>query len=165
MKRHVFGVGMALAGLSLILSSGGCGIIGGGLLGGIIGYQSGEALAGAAIGAAVRFRRRIRLKPNRSRGRCWRPSLARWSSSPAVPPTGASVRSARSWRTNRSRPKNRRHPGESYFRRSASYRPFSHSSASSVLPGGTAPRPFLGSFLLFPIDAAFRKRPWFLVYR
>jgi len=53
MKRHVFGVGMALAGLSLILSSGGCGIIGGGLLGGIIGYQSGEALAGAAIGAAV----------------------------------------------------------------------------------------------------------------
>lgn len=39
--------------LAMGVGSSGCGMIGGALLGGIIGHQSGEALAGALIGGAI----------------------------------------------------------------------------------------------------------------
>ncbi|MBN1123861.1 MAG: hypothetical protein JXA82_02560 [Sedimentisphaerales bacterium] len=53
MKKGAFSVALLLAILSLLIPCSGCGILGGALLGGVIGYQSGEACAGALIGAAV----------------------------------------------------------------------------------------------------------------
>ncbi len=47
-----FGLGLLLT-MAIAVGSSGCGMIGGALLGGIIGYQSGEALAGALIGGAI----------------------------------------------------------------------------------------------------------------
>ncbi|MBN1816959.1 MAG: hypothetical protein JW828_06335 [Sedimentisphaerales bacterium] len=53
MKKRFFSVARVLATLSLLIPCCGCGMLGGAMLGGIIGYQSGEACAGALIGAAV----------------------------------------------------------------------------------------------------------------
>ncbi len=60
-KEAVKTAGLAVLGICLVLA-GGCGLravpivgaaVGGGLIGGIIGYQSGEALAGALIGGGI----------------------------------------------------------------------------------------------------------------
>ena len=53
MKRCLCQWTVALVSVLLLTTCSGCGILGGGLLGGIIGHQSGEAVAGAVIGAAV----------------------------------------------------------------------------------------------------------------
>jgi len=52
-KRAACRLGVLAIVLLCAALSGGCGALGGAMLGGIIGYQSGEACAGALIGGAI----------------------------------------------------------------------------------------------------------------